>query len=121
MGEDRSFGETTAIISAGEALERKGIECQVHKPIHDWGHTGARPDFVVVGKSQGRQNTVIVETMGTDDPEYTARKRSTVAQLTPFTVFEDKRYVADGMVDDRLIRFLIRNMTANLLVDQIDR
>ncbi|MES2880485.1 MAG: hypothetical protein V4713_18900 [Pseudomonadota bacterium] len=106
-----------AIITACEALERKGIECQIHKPIHDWGNTGARPDFVVTGRNKERQHIVIVETMGTDDPEYTDRKRGTVAKLAPFTVFADKRYIADGMVDDRLIRFLIGNMTANLLSD----
>jgi hypothetical protein len=106
-----------AIISACDALKRKDIECQVHKPIHDWGQTNARPDFVVVGKCKGRQHTVIVETMGTDDPEYTARKRNTVAKLAPYTVFEDKRYRADGKVDERLFRFLFGNMIANLQTD----
>ncbi len=71
------------------AREKK-VELELLKPLFSWNETGARPDFVV--SRRGRPaDCLVIETMGSDDPEYRERKTRTIERLAGFPVFEDER------------------------------
>lgn len=96
-------------------LERRyGIAWSVEKPLFNWESTGARPDFVIRASLSGRSVSIVVETMGSDDPEYAARKAETVARLTHHIVFEDKRYLGHEMANERLRRYLFGRVAGEL-------
>lgn len=95
-------------------LQGKGIQCTVEKPIYDWGETGTRPDFVVTGAFDGNAHTVLVETMGFSDPEYAQRKKTTLAKLAGYVVFEDLRHQHDPQVDQKLMRCVMGSMLGRL-------
>lgn len=52
----------------------KVIDCKTDEPLYNWGGMGARPDFVTTGRKDGKEFTLVVETMGTEDPDYSKRK-----------------------------------------------
>jgi hypothetical protein len=103
-----------AIESGCYVLDKRGIKCQIDKPVYNWGETEARPDFVITAHKGGKSHSLIVETMGTDDPDYTARKKETVARLSGFKVFEDLRYKNSPSADGNLVRFVIGYLLAKL-------
>lgn len=99
---------------ACRVLEKKGISCNIEKPIYNWRDTDARPDFVINGRRNENNQILVVETMGTSDPEYAARKKITVSKLAAYTVFEDHRHQAASDVDSRLLRFALGYMQSKL-------
>ncbi|TAL72879.1 MAG: hypothetical protein EPN79_02230 [Burkholderiaceae bacterium] len=71
-------------------LARERVELQMLKPLFAWNETGARPDFVVTRRAEP-SDSLVVETMGSDDLEYRERKARTVERLRKYPLFEDER------------------------------
>lgn len=95
------------LISACLTLEQKGVNCRIEKPVFDWGETGARPDFVVQGQGKSKNEVLMIETMGFNNPDYLDRKKLTVQKLAGYQVFEDGRYAKDDKTDHNLMRYVI--------------
>lgn len=103
------------IQSACAKLKLKGIDCNIDKPVYNWGETGARPDFVISGRKDGKEFILVVETMGMEDPDYLESKKRTVAKLAGFRVFQDLRYKKKPSPDQALMKYIIGAMQGELL------
>ncbi len=55
-----------------------------------WKETGARQDFVV-SRPGNPLDSLVIETTGSDNPEYRERKARTKQRLSGYPVFEDER------------------------------
>jgi hypothetical protein len=95
------------IFAAQQILAKRNLEISIHKPLFNWNCTEARPDFVLQGGVHATERTLVIETMGSADPDYQDRKRRTVQRLDGFVVFEDKRYEGADHANARLLRFII--------------
>lgn len=93
------------LLSVCDALRSRGIFCLIEKPVFNWNNSGARPDFVLNAVARGVSRTLVIETMGSEDPVYAERKKDTVARLSGHKVFEDRRFIRDGRVNQRLFNF----------------
>lgn len=104
----------TQLMKSAKALTRSMIDVEIFKPVFDWMQTGARPDFVVLAKRAGVEYSFMVETMGSNDPEYLERKVRTIEKLVPSVVFKDDRTQKKEVADARLSRYILGHIRGNL-------
>lgn len=74
-----------------ELRQASGIQITLQKPLHLWGETGERPDFVLSIGHQVPRQQLVVETMGYEDPTYELRKLN-LTRRVPCQVHLDLRH-----------------------------
>lgn len=102
----------------------RGVESEIEKPLHaipvrvDGEKTRCQPDFLLRRRTvAGIDRTVVVETMGYDDPEYRERKTRTHQRMAQLgEVIEHRLYATEhGRTEAEIDQWLRKVLTAIML------
>lgn len=109
------------LLETGAKHVTNGGRFVLEKPVRDRNTPlgDCRPDFVVTRDTGGRAaNTLIIETIGLDSPEYRTRKASTAPTLRQLanTLIEDDR---SGATPDQVADELLSKQVSNWLAGGI--
>jgi len=108
------------LLEIGGEHVKSGGRFALEKPVRDRNTPlgDCRPDFIVTRDTGGRAaNTLIIETIGLDSPEYRTRKASTAPTLRQLanTLIEDDR---SGATPDQVADDLLSNQVSNWLAGE---